>query len=1052
MRQPARIGGIIAAVVAMNALTTTTRADTYAFTVVAGAGSTLDHTDGTGTNARFLNPNGTAMDGAGNLYIADTGDHTVREVTAGGVVTTLAGISGQPGSADGTGTNALFLYPYAVAVDGGGNVYVTDIGNQNIRKIAPGGTVSTVAGTLGVTGSLNGSALAAQFNFPEGIAVDAAGNVYISDTNNGTIRRLSATGAVTTLAGTAGQSGSADGSGGAAEFNDPAGLGIDAAGNLYLADYGNSTIRKITSAGAVTTLAGLAAQTGISDGQGSAARFNHPSAVALDGAGNIYVIDTSNQTVRKVSAGGLVSTLAGNPGVGGRADGVGAAASFFYPGGITAAGGGTVYVADTGNHSLRVVTPAGAVATLAGSAGRPGSANGTGLAALFNYPDGVAVDSAGNLYIADHGNDTIRKLTAAGVVTTVAGIAGLPGSADGGGGAASFNGPTGIAVDPSGNLYVADAGNSTIRKITTGGTVSTLAGLAGVAGNSDGAGSAARFNAPQGIAVDSAGNVYVADTNNSTIRKVTAAGTVTTMAGVAGQDAATDGVGSAARFDGPYAVAVDSSGNVYVADFFNATIRKITSAGTVTTLAGLAPLAGFTDATGAAAKFNQTYGLAVDAGGNVFVSDTYNRAIRKITAGGTVTTIEGPQSRFYYPQGIAVDGADNLYVADGDNQAVDVGVFVAPPPSGTQIASASVLTGQSATFSIGQGNALTTYQWQVSTNGGGTWTAVANDANDSGATTATLVVSNATLAMTGNSYRLLLADAAGTSVSGTAALTVASPLVLTGPTGTARLTNLSIRSFAGTGANTLTVGFVIGGSGPMQALVRGIGPTLASSFSVVGALTSTQLSIFNANSVLLSSNSGWGGSAALATDFAAVGAFPLLATSADSALFQSLAGGDTSYTAQIGGLNGATGIALAEVYDADTGTPTARLVNLSARALSGAGSSVLTAGFILGGGGTDTLLIRGIGPTLTQYGVTGVLAAPQVTLFNAAGQAIASNTVWGGGTTLTAAFLQVGAFALPAGSADSALLVTVTPGTYTVQVGGVNGTTGIGLVEIYELQ
>jgi sugar lactone lactonase YvrE len=1052
IRQPARFGGIIAAAVALQALPIATRADTYAFAVAAGAGSALDHTDGTGTNARFFNPNGAAMDGAGNIYLADTGDHTVREVTAGGVVTTLAGTSGQPGSADGTGPNALFLYPYAVAVDSGGNVFVTDIGNQNIRKIAPGGAVSTVAGTLGVVGSLDGSALAARFNFPEGIAVDAAGNVYISDTNNGTIRRLSATGTVTTLAGTAGLNGAVDGAGGAAKFNNPAGLGIDSAGNLYLADYGNSTVRKITSGGAVTTLAGLAAQTGTSDGQGSAARFNHPSAVALDGAGNIYVIDTSNQTVRKVSAGGNVSTLAGTPGVGGRADGAGAAASFFYPGGIAATGSGTVYVADTGNHALRVVTPSGAVATLAGSAGLAGSTDGTGSAALFNYPDGVAVDSSGNLYIADHGNDTIRKLTAGGVATTVAGAAGLSGSADGGGGAARFNGPTGVAVDPSGNLYVADAGNSTIRKITAAGAVSTLAGLAGVAGNSDGAGAAARFNAPQGIAVDSAGNVYVADTNNSTIRKVTAAGTVTTLAGVAGQSAAIDGLGGAARFDGPYAVAVDSSGNVYVADFFNATIRKITSGGAVTTLAGLAPLAGFTDATGPAAKFNQTYGLAVDAGGNVFVSDTYNRAVRKITAGGTVTTIEGPQSRFFYPQGIAVDGAENLYVADGDNQAIDVGVFVAPPPSGTQVSSVSVLTGQSATFSIGPGNALTTYQWQVSTNGGVTWIAVANDADDSGATTATLVVSNVTLAMTGNSYRLLLADAAGTGVSGAAALTVASPLVLTGPTGTARLTNLSIRSYAGTGANTLTVGIVIGGSGPMQALVRGIGPTLASSFSVAGALTSTQLSIFNAASVLLSSNSGWGGSAALAGDFAAVGAFPLPAGSADSALFQSLPGGDTSYTAQISGLSGATGIALAEVYDADTGTPTARLVNLSARALSGAGSSILTAGFILGGSGTDTLLIRGIGPTLAQYGVTGFLAAPQVTLFNAAGQAIASNTGWGGGPALTAAFLQVGAFALPAGSADSALLVTVTPGTYTVQVGGVNGTTGIGLVEIYELQ
>jgi len=1055
-RRAGRVGGLVAAAVAMNLFATAAaRADVYAFTIAAGAGVVLDHTDGTGTNARFFNPTGAAVDGAGNLYIADGGDHTVRKVTAGGVVTTLAGSSGQPGSSDGAGTGARFLYPYAVAVDGSGNLYVTDTGNENVRKITAGGVVSTVAGTLGIAGSVDGPAAAAQFNLPEGVAVDSAGNVYVSDTNNSTIRMIAVSGTVTTLAGVAGQTGASDGTGGSARFNYPFGIAVDTAGSLYVADFGNSTIRKIAAGGVVTTLAGTASQSGGSDGQGSAARFNHPSAVSVDGAGNVYVADTSNQTIRKVTAGGSVSTLAGTAGVGGRADGAGAAASFFYPGGIAVTGSGTVYVADTGNHSVRVVAASGAVATLAGAAGQQGSADGTGSAALFAYPDGVAVDASGNLFVADHNNNTIRKMTPSGVVTTVAGTAGLAGSVDGAGAAARFSGPTGVAVDGTDNLYIADAGNSTIRKITANGVVSTLAGLAGIAGNIDGAGAGARFNAPQGVAVDGAGNVYVADTNNSTVRMVTANGTVTTMAGVAGQTAGTDGASGVARFDGPYAVAADSGGNVYVADFFNATIRKITAAGTVSTLAGLVQQVGFTDAAGAAARFNQPYGLAVDSVGNVFVSDTYNRAVRKISAGGVVTTVNGPECRFLYPQGIAVDASDNLYVADGDNQAINVGAIVTAPASGAPVASVSVTTGQGATFAIGAAGSTTTYQWQLSVDGGVTWTAVANNATYSGATTPTLVLASTTLAMNGSLYRAQLANAAGTAVSGAGTLTVADPGTGSGPTGTARLINLSIRGFAGTGATTLSVGLVINGSGAKQILLRGVGPALAP-LGVSGALVSPQLSLFSSSSVLLATNTGWGSvGGATSAEFAAVGAFPLPAGSADCALFQSLPAGGAAYSAQVSGLGGTTGIALAEIYDADTGTPATRIINVSARALSGTGTSVLIAGFVVGGSGTDTLLIRGIGPTLAQYGVTGVLATPQLTVHttvNGQDTVLASNTTgWGGGATLSAAFTQVGAFALAPGSADSALLVTVPAGAYTAQVSGANGTTGVGLVEIYEM-
>ncbi len=1040
---------VLAAVVALGALAGhAVRADNYIFNTIAGTASALDHVDGTGSNARFLNLTGVAVDATGNVYVADGGDHTVRKVTPSGVVTTLAGSSGQGGSTDGTGADARFVYPYAIAVDATGNVYVTDIGNHNIRRITPAGVTSTLAGSTGIAGSVDGVGTSAQFSLPQGIAVDSSGNVYVSDTNNSTIRKIAVGGSVTTLAGAPGQTGGADGNGGDARFAYPFGLAVDVVGNVYAADYGNSTVRKITSGGTVTTLAGSTGVTGSADGQGNAARFDHPSAVSVDGAGNVYVIDTSNQTIRKISLNGGVSTLAGTATLGGRVDGLGAAARFFYPSGLTVTSAGTVYVADTCNHTLRVVTAAGSVSTLAGATGTSGFLDGNGQAALFAYPGGVAIDGAGNLYIADHNNHTIRKMNTSGSVTTLAGAAGISGSADGVGGAARFNGPTGVAVDGSGNVYVADAGNSSIRQITAGGAVTTFAGVSGSPGNADGTGAGARFNSPQGVAVDGAGAIYVADTNNNTIRKITSGGTVTTVAGAAGQSGTTDGLGGSARFNGPYAVAVDAAGNLFVADFFNATIRRITATGSVSTLAGQAGQVGFADGFGAAARFNQPYGVAVDARGDVFVADTYNRAIRKISPIGSVSTLSGTNARFFYPQGIATDGAGNLYVSDGDNHSITKATYVGTPPSGTPIASAAVSAGQGASFTLGAADAQTSYQWQVSTDGGATWVAVVNNATYSGAATTTLNLSGTSAGMNGTRFRVQLSNTAGSSLSGTATLTVGG----TPPVGdgTARLINVSVRTFVGTGDSTVAVGFGLSGAGNKQLLIRGVGPTLAV-FNVSGQLNNPQLGLFNSSSVMINSNNGWGGGATLAASFAAVGAFALPANSADTALFQSLAAG-TTYSALISGANNTTGIALAEVYDADTGTPGTRLTNISARAFSGTGDGALTAGFVIAGTGDETLLIRGIGPALTQFGVGGALARPQLTLFNSAGVAIGTNTTWGGSAALAAAFAQVGAFPLSANSADSALLVTLPPGLYTVSVNGVSNTTGIALIEVYEVR
>jgi sugar lactone lactonase YvrE len=324
---------------------------------------------------------------------------------------------------------------------------------------------------------------------------------------------------------------------------------------------------------------------GSADGPGRVARFFSPEGVAADGAGNVYVADTKNHTIRKITPAGFVTTLAGAAGVGGSADGVGAGAQFNFPGGVAADRAGIVYVADTNNHTIRKVRPDGVVTTLAGAAGVEGSADGAAADAQFSFPESLAVDDAGNLFVTDTGNDTIRKISPAGVVTTLAGSPQQSGDTDGRGAGAQFSGPHGIAVNRTGHVFVADTGNDTIRKISPRGVVITLAGAAGMLGSMDGTGADARFAEPFGVAVNRAGKLFVADVDD-VIRKISPAGVVTTFAGTAGAFGRADGTGAAAQLDHPDGVAVDDEDNVYVADHDNNSIRKITRAGVVTTLAG----------------------------------------------------------------------------------------------------------------------------------------------------------------------------------------------------------------------------------------------------------------------------------------------------------------------------------------------------------------------------------------------------------------------------------------------------------------------------------
>jgi sugar lactone lactonase YvrE len=294
---------------------------------------------------------------------------------------------------------------------------------------------------------------------------------------------------------------------------------LDNSGNAYVADANNNRIRKISSSGVVSTVAGTGAAN-FADGTAATAKFFYPTGVAVDASSNLYVVDQTNHLIRKITPAGVVSTLAGTAWVLGSVDGTGPGASFNYPISIAVDTSGYVYVADTYNHLIRKITPAGVVSTLAGIGGISGANDGTGLTAKFNRPCGVAADNSGNLYVTDYDNHLIRKISSSGVVSTLAGRVGVSGANDGMVGTATFNNPLGIALDTSGNLYVADYNGHLIRKISNESVVSKIAGSVGISGFIDGTGGTAKFANPTGLAVDAGGHVYVADSNSHSIRKI----------------------------------------------------------------------------------------------------------------------------------------------------------------------------------------------------------------------------------------------------------------------------------------------------------------------------------------------------------------------------------------------------------------------------------------------------------------------------------------------------------------------------------------------------
>jgi RHS repeat-associated protein len=527
-------------------------------------------------------------------------------------------------------------------------------------KIPASNTINTVAGA-GLYAGDGGAATSARLNAPAGLAMDSAGNIYIADIVNNCVRKVTAAGVITTIAG--GPAGGYGGDGGPAslaQLEQPQGVALDGSGNLYIADWGNNRVREIIAkTSVIITVAGngTAGYTG-DGGPGASAELNAPAGVAVDVSGNVYIADSNNNVVRELFVStGNIGTIAGN-GTGGYAGDSGPAtgAELFSPQAVAVDSAKNVYIADTFNSVIRKVTAAtGVITTVAGSAnyGYSGD-NGPATSAELFDPEGVAVDGAGNIYIDDAANNRVRKVTVStGIITTVAGNGSLNFSGDGGQAtSAALNYPYGVMVDASKNIYIADTNNNRIRKVTAStGIITTIAGGTSYAGNG-GAATSALLAYPEGIRLDTSGDIFIVDTFNQVIREVAAStGLISTVAGNGTLGYSGDGgAATSAQLNDPDDVAIDSSGNLYIADTYNSCIRKVTAATKIiTTFAGQCGLDTFQNefqvgdnGPATSATLWNPNGIALDAAGNLYIADDHNSVVRKVSkANGYITLFAG---------------------------------------------------------------------------------------------------------------------------------------------------------------------------------------------------------------------------------------------------------------------------------------------------------------------------------------------------------------------------------------------------------------------------
>lgn len=622
-------------------------------TTVAGTGQQGYSGDGgPATKATLALPQGVTADAAGNIYFADNATR-VRKVDAAGVITTVAGSGSPLGLGDGGPATSAGMTPVWVAVDGQGNLFIADAGGKKIRKVNPSGIISTVAGGALNTGTGNGDGgppTNASFTNVSSVTVDAAGNVYIADPGADRVRKVTSGAAASPISATPSTLSFSVNAGAAAPpvqtvviISPGATLTFTASASTTA---GGNWLSVAPASGTVNTTLTIS----VNPAGLAAGAYNGTVTITPSGAGNTPLTIPVKLTVNAPASQGVISTTAGNGLIPFSGEGLAATSASVGVSAIALDPSGNTYIADVVSNKVLKVSTAGTITTFAGTGAFAFAGDGgpAARASVFN-PNGVAADGQGNVYIADSTNNRVRKVNASGTISTVAGTGSPTFSGDGGPAAsAALQTPMALAVDASGNLYIADSANNRVRKVNAAGAISTVAGGAILPGYSGDGGQAvgAGLFLPGGIAVDTSGNLFIADIGNNRIRKVSAGGVITTVTGNGTKGFSGDGGPATAAqlnlFGAHAGVAVDSAGNLYIADIANHRVRKVDGAGVITTVAGNG-IAGFSGDGGPAvnAGLNNPTDVAVDAAGNWYIADTTNHRVRKVTvsSGGAAPTI-----------------------------------------------------------------------------------------------------------------------------------------------------------------------------------------------------------------------------------------------------------------------------------------------------------------------------------------------------------------------------------------------------------------------------
>ena len=667
--------------------------------------------------ARARYPSALAIDSAGNLYFVDRDTYRVRKVDAAGQVSTIAG-SGLAGfSGDGGPATSARLGDRVegLAVDGEGNIYIADTGNYRIRKVDRSGIISTIAGTGSFrTGGDGGPARVAGLTAIGGLAVDAVGNLYVADTWDDRVRRIDTNGIISTVAGTgdAGRSGDA-GPAIDARLDKPKGVAVGPAGNIYIADTDNHVVRRVDASGTITTIAGTGDRGYSGDGgPATDAVLSEPQAVAVDAVGNVYIADTANGIVRRVAVDGTISTVAGIPSTlpGIPREGDPSSVDFStnqfiaLPYALVAGLSGELYIADAWGDSILRLGQDGQVEEHIGL-GRPD----------FLQAAGVAIDPNGNVFVADTGNHRVIKVDSSGAVTTVAGNGQVGDGGDGGpAGQAELAFPQDVAVGSQGSVYIADSGNNRIRVVDPRGIMKNVAGTGERAyGGDGGPAEAARLNGPTAIAVEAGGALYIADTYNYRIRKIGSGGVIETVAGNGLKgDVQTGLPANRTPLGAINDIAVDSMGRIYFPDGLQGTVFTVDPSGEVKVAAGGGARGSHGDGGPAVgAWLNFPKGVAISESDTLYIADSFNQVIRRVSADGIISTIAGSGLRGYdgegfpatkfrlnLPSRVAAVTDETSVVLDDRNHRIRL--LTAEPPDP---AIDSILNGASYTDSLAPG-------------------------------------------------------------------------------------------------------------------------------------------------------------------------------------------------------------------------------------------------------------------------------------------------------------------------------------------------------------